>query len=204
MSESKKRDAPARGRGRGAHRPERPGLGDLRRGGVSSLLAGAGGRDVVQRRGAPAPGRRPSMQTVYETVYENEPVTVMETRYRQEYRTENYTVMRPVAGDLAGRPQVHGHAARLPDDQLSEAVHGDEAGLPDRAARAAVHGDEAGLPDRQPAAPVHRDEAGRRDPAAGAAVHGHEAGLPDRQPAAPVHGDEAGHARRSGWSGGTR
>src|SRR5437868_13295197 len=44
-----------------------------------------------------APQVQTVMQTVYETVYENQPVTVMETRYRQEFRTENYTVMRPVA-----------------------------------------------------------------------------------------------------------
>src|SRR3954464_3093089 len=43
------------------------------------------------------PQYQTTMQTVYETVYENQPVTVMETRYRQAFQTENYTVMRPVA-----------------------------------------------------------------------------------------------------------
>ena len=62
------------------------------------------------------------MQTVYETVYENQPYTVMETRYRQAYQTENYTVMRPVHGDHAGRPQVHGDAAGLPDRQPASAA----------------------------------------------------------------------------------
>ena len=36
------------------------------------------------------------LQTVFETVYVNEPMTVMETRYRLAYRNEDYTVMRPV------------------------------------------------------------------------------------------------------------
>src|SRR5947208_12492069 len=43
-----------------------------------------------------APQVETSYRTVYETVYENEPVTVMETRYRTAYQTENYTVMMPV------------------------------------------------------------------------------------------------------------
>ncbi len=42
------------------------------------------------------PQYQTTMETVYETVYENQPYTVMETRYRQAFRTENYTVMRPV------------------------------------------------------------------------------------------------------------
>ena len=76
--------------------PAQPGLGHLRRGGVSRLRAGPGHPDHVQR-GPPGPAvsdraARPS----YETVYENQPYTVMETRYRTAYRTENYTVMRPV------------------------------------------------------------------------------------------------------------
>ncbi len=43
-----------------------------------------------------APRVETVLQTVYETVYVNKPVTVTETRYRMAYRTEDYTVMRPV------------------------------------------------------------------------------------------------------------
>ena len=43
-----------------------------------------------------APQCQTVSQTVYETVYENQPYTVMETRYRQAYTTQQYTVMRPV------------------------------------------------------------------------------------------------------------
>src|SRR5690349_93466 len=43
-----------------------------------------------------APTCQPATQTVLETVYENQPVTVMETRYRTAYRTEQVQVQRPV------------------------------------------------------------------------------------------------------------
>ena len=62
-------------------------------------------------------------QTVYETVYVNEPVTVMETRYRMAYRTENYTVMRPVTETVVRRTAVHGDQAGLSDGQRGTAIH---------------------------------------------------------------------------------
>src|SRR5437764_440548 len=38
------------------------------------------------------PQCQPLTETVYETVYQHQPYTVMEPRYRQAFRTENYTV----------------------------------------------------------------------------------------------------------------
>src|SRR4051794_10595605 len=43
-----------------------------------------------------APQCQTVLQTAYETVYETQPYTVMETRMRLAYRPENVTVMRPV------------------------------------------------------------------------------------------------------------
>ncbi len=98
-----------------------------------------------------APQVQTVYQTVYETVYDYEPMTVMETRYRMAYKTENYTVMRPVLGNQLRRAALHRDEAGVPDRQPGASLHRDEAGLPDRAARASLHGAEAGVSDRQPA-----------------------------------------------------
>ncbi len=112
------------------------------------------------------------MQTVFETVYENQPTTVMETRYRQGYRTENYTVMRPVSettqvarkytvmkpvyqtSTVQRKYTVSGRSDQTTNTPTP--VHRLQAGLPDSADGAEVHRDAAGLPDLVRSAEVPR------------------------------------------------
>ena len=68
-------------------------------------------------------------QTVYETVYQNSPTTIMETRYRTEMR---------------GRT-LHRDAAGHRDFDRAAQVHRDEAGLPNQQRRTEVHRRQAGL-----------------------------------------------------------
>ncbi len=69
----------------------------------------------------------------------SEPVTVMETRFRLEYRNEDYTVLRPVSEtSYVERPYTVTKPVYQTVNQ-ERAAHGFKAGLRDRASRATLY-----------------------------------------------------------------
>ena len=62
-----------------------------------------------------APQVQTVMRTVYETAYEYQPYTVLETRYRQGLSNREHHRDAPGHGDHAGRPVVPGEPTGLSD-----------------------------------------------------------------------------------------